>query len=134
MKIAVLLIASALCALIQGLILGNVELSGNTGPYSVAFEEVEQWDSVIWVDARMEKAYMEKHYPMALHLTEDNWDSGLSGILSIWDIDIPIVVYCDGDQCESSRLISQRLRQEIGVEEVYWLEGGWEMLREKLVQ
>ena len=42
----------------------------------------------------------------------------------------PVVVYCEGRACEASRKVTQRLRESMGLEEVYYLRGGWKALRE----
>jgi rhodanese-related sulfurtransferase len=120
---------SALCALVQGLVIGPVDLDA-PDQWGVEWQELANPAAVLWVDVRAQLAYDESHYPGAKFLSLDDWDAGLSALLMDWDPGIPIVVYCDGNGCDSSRAVAERLRQELGSEEVYWLVGGWERLPE----
>lgn len=88
------------------------------------------YDSVIWVDARSEKAFTGAHLGGAIRLDPDGGDEGLFQILSLWDPGSTIIVYCDGNGCESSKAIAKQLRAELGSESVFWLVGGWPALQE----
>jgi rhodanese-related sulfurtransferase len=117
----------ALFALVQGLVIGPVDLDA-PDPWGIGWQELENPAAVLWVDARAQSAYEGSHFPGAKFLSLDDWDAGLSTLLIDWDPGVPIVVYCDGNGCDSSRTVAERLRQELESEEVYWLVGGWEKL------
>mgnify|MGYP006281656425 CR=1 FL=1 len=55
---------------------------------------------------------------------------GLAQLMESWDPGVTVIVYCSTTGCASSRIIAERLREEYGLPEVYWLRGGWEALRE----
>ena len=88
--------------------------------------------NVLWVDGRSETAYQQAHFPGAIHLSLDDWDNGLTRLLESWDGGMQIVVYCDGNGCESSRAIAQRLRDELGEGAAYWLVDGWAVLEKEV--
>jgi rhodanese-related sulfurtransferase len=129
-RLLILICISGLLALAQGLIIGPVDLSVEVDEWGVELSEISNWESILWVDARSHEAYEKMHHDRAIHLSEDDWDSGLGNLLMEWDMDTPIVVYCDGQHCANSREIAARLRTEIGEEKIYWLVGGWEVLQE----
>ena len=91
----------------------------------VSLATVREWkDAVLWVDARSRAAYAKRHIPDALNLNEDEWSSLLVPVLTAWQPDKKIVVYCNKQQCQSSHEVAKRLR-ETGVEPVFVLKGGW---------
>ena len=44
--------------------------------------------------------------------------------------DLPFVVYCGSEACAASRKVADRLRDSVGIAEVYILSGGDEVLRD----
>jgi len=82
--------------------------------------------NVLWVDARSESEYLKGSIPAAVLLNEDQWDDLLPGFLSIWQPEQLIVVYCSSQTCQASHGVANRLKSEIGLEEVFVLKGGWE--------
>ncbi len=129
-RLLLLICIAGLCALVQALIIGRVDLSIEVDEWGVELNEINSWESILWVDARSRDAYEEMHHDGATHLSEDDWDTGLVDLLMEWDMDVPIIVYCDGLHCANSREIASRLRTEIGETRIYWLIGGWEVLKE----
>ncbi len=83
---------------------------------------------MLWVDGRTLEEYQKGHHRDALHLEFGNWDAGIGQILENWEPGTGIVVYCEGSGCESSRAIAGKLRDELEMETVYWLIGGWNSL------
>jgi len=120
---------AAVCALVEGLLVPMPDSLVELDDYAVNLEQAEQLLPVIWVDGRAETDFLAGHLDGALHLNLDNWDNGLGNFLLNWDPDFPVIVYCDGNGCESSRAISERLREELGVENIYWLIDGWVALQ-----
>ena len=89
---------------------------------------VANWaNEPLWVDARSEAAFESAHIPGAVLLNEDSWESLLPHFLEILPLEpTHIVVYCSSRQCNASKAIAERLRNELGLESVYILKGGWE--------
>jgi len=133
-RIVILMLAAGMCALVQGLIMGPADLAEKSDGWGIDLGLTQQGQPVLWVDARSRSAYEELHYPGALHLSEDDWDEGLGDLLVEWDPEVRVVVYCDGLYCANSREIAARLRTELGQSEVYWLIGGWDVLKEELAR
>ena len=82
---------------------------------------------ILWVDARSEALFRKSHVEGAILLNVDRW-----GELVFEQQDRlqeavgkPVIVYCDGDGCEKSAEIAERLRQTVGLDPVYVLKGPW---------
>lgn len=92
----------------------------------VRLAEVKQWSArVVWVDARGRSAFKQAHIPEAVLLNEDEWDALLPGLLERWRPGDRVVVYCDSAECHASAELARRLREEVGLPEVYVLYDGW---------
>jgi rhodanese-related sulfurtransferase len=94
---------------------------------SVVGLSVEQADGLhpLWVDARDENAFEAGHIPGAVRVEIGEFSQGLAALGNIWKPGIPIVAYCDGEGCDSSKAVAERLVPALGVEKVYYLEGGY---------
>ncbi len=88
-------------------------------------------DNVLWIDARRTEAYATAHIPGAVPLREDAWEDLLPGFIEAWQPGRRVVVYCDGGGCAAARSVADRLRREFALEDVAYLEGGWEAWRQK---
>ena len=98
----------------------------------VTLDQIEEgWGGkVIWIDARQRSEYEKGHHPGALLLNEEEWADLLWSHAEILQSgDKPAIVYCAGQACAASRKVAQRLRESMGMEEVYYLRGGWKALR-----
>ena len=81
--------------------------------------------NAIWVDARTIKEFEEGHLPGSLLFDESDWDAGLLKLMNTWLIQPrPIVIYCGGEGCETSKRIAERLRKSLPDAEIYSLKGG----------
>lgn len=89
-----------------------------------------QAGEVLWVDARRPEAFAAGHVPGAVPLREDAWEDLLPGFIEAWQPGRRVVVYCDGGGCAAARSVAERLRREFALEEVAYLEGGWEAWRQ----
>ncbi|HQZ26550.1 MAG: rhodanese-like domain-containing protein [Verrucomicrobiales bacterium] len=85
---------------------------------------------VFWIDARSRSLYTEKHLPGAILLNPEDWGNlmfenqeALQAVLSQ-----PVVVYCDGETCTRSGEVAARLRELLGLDPVYVLDGDWREL------
>lgn len=95
------------------------------------WEDVEQLDTCLWVDARVGEAFEAAHYQGAILVNEENWETGFSDLVMAWLPDQAIVVYCSSEACLRSHHVAARLREELGFENVFVLEGGWDVLQNK---
>jgi len=82
--------------------------------------------AALWIDARPEEEFRAGHIPDALPLNTEQWDSQLPGVLDHWRPERKLVVYCSKKTCGASREVARRLRDEVGLKNVYVLDGGWE--------
>ncbi len=80
---------------------------------------------VLWLDARDQSSYYRGHIPGALRLNEEEWEGLLEGFVERWRPDLSVVVYCSAEQCMASKQVARRIRDEFGIDNVYYLEGGW---------
>jgi 3-mercaptopyruvate sulfurtransferase SseA len=92
----------------------------------VTWATVQDWrGQVLFVDARSAAAYRGQHIPGALSLNEGGWEQLLQAVTAAWRPGGRVVAYCDDQGCEASQSVAQRLRRELGVNEVFVLKGGW---------
>ncbi len=98
--------------------------------HEIELPEVLGFAGVVWIDARIDEDFEAAHLDTALLLNEENWEEGFAPLLDAWVPGTPIVVYCSSQSCLRSHHVAERLREELGVEEVYSLKGGWESLVE----
>ncbi len=82
---------------------------------------------VLWVDARPAAEFDRGHIPGAVPLNEDEWETLLPGFLGVWEPGYRTVVYCGSAECQASAAVAGRLRDEVGLGEVFVLKGGWEV-------
>tara|TARA_R110002096_G_scaffold119495_10_gene258980 strand:- start:2322 stop:2768 length:447 start_codon:yes stop_codon:yes gene_type:complete len=82
---------------------------------------------ILWVDARSQEKFDKEHLPGAILLNVSEW-----GDLMYRNMDElqeamshPVIVYCDGDDCRKSAEVGQRLRELLGLDPVYVLDGDW---------
>lgn len=87
-------------------------------------------ERVLWVDARPAAEFEAGHIPGAVRLEGEGWDELLPAVLDQWEENRVIVVYCSSQSCRLSHEVADRLREEVGLEPVYVLKGGWEAWKE----
>lgn len=85
---------------------------------------------VVWIDSRKREAYEKGHLPGALLLNAEEWGELMfeHQVALQEAFERPVVVYCDGAGCERSDEIARQLRELLGLEPVYVLEGSWREL------
>jgi rhodanese-related sulfurtransferase len=86
-------------------------------------------EKILWLDARPRADYERGHIPGALLLNEEEWNALLPEMLDEWNGGRVVVVYCSSLSCQASRDVARRLREEVGLPDVYVLQGGWEKWR-----
>lgn len=97
---------------------------------SIKLEEVQSKPEVFWVDARSDEDFARAHLEGAVLLNEERWEDLLIGFLDRWSPSATTVVYCSSQSCMRSHEVAERLREELGIEAIFALEGGWETLLE----
>ena len=127
-QILLILGLATLCAGVQGLIQGQPLPEAVADESALSLSTALQMENALWVDARAEKSFSEAHYPGALLLNETLWATRLGPVLEVWNPGQPIIIYCDGSGCASSRKLAERLSSDLGLDPVYWLDGGWEAM------
>lgn len=87
-------------------------------------------DPVVLVDARKKDKYDEEHLPGAILLDTDQWEDSVEAAVDslMTAFGRPVIVYCDGDRCAKSADVSQRLREQMGLDPVFILNGDWREL------
>jgi rhodanese-related sulfurtransferase len=92
-----------------------------------AAEIPRRWPAgVLWLDARPRKQYESGHIPGALPLGEADFDGDLLAILdALQRADRPVILYCDGARCETSRRVRERLLQMVPLDQCFILRGGY---------
>lgn len=85
---------------------------------------------VVWIDARSRANYEAGHLPGAILLNPEEWGELLFNNQDSFQslLDRPVIVYCDGDACSRSAEVAQRLRELMGLDPVYILQGEWREL------
>jgi len=93
-------------------------------PGAVSAAAALDMTSILWVDAR---ASSSAAVPVlgAVVCNEDSWDEGLDRVLDLWRPGMTILVACDNTGCQASKQVAERLRQDLGVEQVFYVAGGW---------
>ncbi|NNE92522.1 MAG: rhodanese-like domain-containing protein [Verrucomicrobiales bacterium] len=105
-------------------------------PWDLPVEKVrevvgDRVDEILWVDARKEAAYQKEHRKGAILITKEDLGGSLVKHQDVLQAarDKPVIVYCDGRNCDRSREIAETLRQIAGLEPVYILKGNWREFR-----
>jgi len=91
-------------------------------PYRKKISDLKAQE-VLWVDSRPRQKYDLKHIPNALWVNEKDWEQVLAQLFEVFEPGRTIVVYCN-QGCASSRGLAKRLREELGQDNIYYLEGG----------
>ena len=82
-------------------------------------------EPILFVDARNPEDYEKGHIENALNLSESQFEEQLGVFLDKWALEGYVLVYCNAGQCNSSRVIAERLKRECGIQNVFVLKGDW---------
>ena len=85
--------------------------------------------SVLWIDARKRDEFDKGHIPQAFLLNEYEWNDLVLPVVEAMS-SAPegqvIVIYCDAQKCAASKVIRDRMKDQIPAEREYFLlHGGW---------
>ncbi|MEN3026441.1 MAG: rhodanese-like domain-containing protein [Chlorobiota bacterium] len=98
----------------------------------VNYEQVLQLlrhPGVLFIDARRPEDYAAGHIPGARNIFAYDMEAHIPELLQL-PRSKPIVIYCDGGQCELSHHLAEQLRN-LGFRQLYIYEGGWEEWRRR---
>ena len=103
----------------------------------IMLNKVLEWEAdrgVVWIDARS-RANFDKSRVKGAYLLNEIEDF-YSLLEPIWSeiqnkSDLPFIVYCSSESCLASRKVAEKLRESVGVSEVYILKGGEKSLTER---
>lgn len=107
---------------------GNIDLKNfdtSNDPFRKTISDFDPKE-VLWLDARSSKKYEMKHIPGAVLVNAKDWEASLGRLFEVFQPGQTIVVYCNKG-CSSSRAVASRLRDELGQENVYYLDGGMDI-------
>lgn len=76
------------------------------------------------VDARVADDYRQGHIPMAFNLTPSAFRFAIPREVQDMSMDLPVLIYCAGGDCEDSHIVGQKLR-EIGFKRLHILVDGF---------
>ncbi|MBN2290236.1 MAG: hypothetical protein JXQ83_12955 [Candidatus Glassbacteria bacterium] len=77
------------------------------------------------VDARPPAEYARGHLPAAVSCFVYDLDDYLPGLLAAAGFETPLMLYCNGEDCEDSRFLAEALR-EVGYRLIYVCLGGYD--------
>lgn len=97
------------------------EINVENDPFRKSISDITE--EVLWIDARDQKKYDQKHIPGAILIDAKYWEDGLAKLFEVFEPGKTIVVYCNAG-CTSSSSVAERLRKELGQENIYYLHGG----------
>ena len=103
----------------------------------IMLDKVLEWDAdkgVVWIAARSRANFDKSRVEGAYLLNE--MEDFYSLLEPIWSeiqnkSDLPFIVYCSSESCLASRKVAEKLRESVGVSEVYILKGGEKSLTER---
>ena len=103
----------------------------------IMLNKVLEWEADrggVWIDARS-RANFDKSRVKGAYLLNEMEDF-YSLLEPIWSeiqnkSDLPFIVYCSSESCLASRKVAEKLRESVGVSEVYILKGGEKSLTER---
>ncbi len=97
-------------------------------PWEVTVAMVADWDGsvpLLWVDARSQEEFDAGHVNGAVRLTDTEWDALFLDFLGRWEPQMRLVIYCS-QQCDRADDVRARLIDELQLEDVRVLRGGYE--------
>ena len=109
--------------------IANFMLNPNVPAFERHELSVEQLETlkteILFVDSRNAEEYARGHIADAVNLSEGEFNTQIDAFFEAWTPDLTIVVYCNPQNCNSSRSVAKRLRDEYEIDKVYTLKGDW---------
>lgn len=99
---------------------------------AVRYEQVLQLlqhPELLLIDARRPEDYAAGHIPGARNIFAYDFAAHIPELITLPRTK-PILIYCDGGQCELSHMVAEQL-QALGFQRLYVYEGGWDEWRRR---
>ncbi|MCH2206626.1 MAG: rhodanese-like domain-containing protein [Lentisphaerales bacterium] len=93
--------------------------------YSITVEKSKGLQNILWLDSRKKSKYKAGKIEGAIWVSFKDWEGSLMKIFESFEPGQNIIVYCN-PACTTSRNLAKQLRQEMGQENIFYLEGGYE--------
>jgi rhodanese-related sulfurtransferase len=116
----------------RGRMVANSAASPTVSVPAVTFAQAAALPDVLWIDSRPRAAFDAGHIPGAISLPENSDKAALDRLRAEQTTDRPIVVYCSGVGCGTSRRLAARLVRDFGFSRVHHFPGGyaeWQQLK-----
>ncbi len=115
----------------EQLLLGEVETFEKQDDITYVSLEVLQnviqsKSKILLIDGRSESAYHRGHIPGAVNIPYIQRDYFSGQLLGDVARETPIIVYCSGENCNTSVELAKSLSRKYGFVNVQVFEGGWE--------
>lgn len=92
---------------------------------AITFAAASALPNVLWIDARSVAAYSAGHIPGAISIPGSSEPAVFERLRAEHPADRPIVVYCGGAGCSTSRRVAERLVRDFGFTQVHHMPGGY---------
>jgi rhodanese-related sulfurtransferase len=94
--------------------------------YELTLQEAfKEWKrDVLFIDVRQDFLFKENHVKNAISVPYFSFDEIIQEILPALKESSKIIVYCSNSSCNSSEVISKKIR-EFDVDQVFYFEGGY---------
>ena len=99
-------------------------------PYRLVIQKTNDLSSIQWIDCRPEADFDKAHIPEAILMNSENYEQAFESLMPIYDPEIPLICYCSSS-CLVSKQIAQRLRKDLGQENIFYLKGGFDAWSKK---
>lgn len=115
----------------EQLLFGEIEISEKQDDITYVSLEVLQnviqsKSKILLIDGRSESAYHRGHIPGAVNIPYIQRDYFFKKLLADVARETPIIVYCSGENCNTSVKLARSLSGKFGFIHVRVFEGGWE--------
>lgn len=95
------------------------------GVPAVTHAQAAALPDALWIDSRSRAAFDAAHIPGAISIPESSAKAVLERLRAEQPAERPIVVYCSGVGCGTSRRLATKLAREFGFTRVHHLPGGF---------
>lgn len=95
------------------------------GVPAVTYSQAAALPNALWIDSRSRAAFAAGHIPGAISIPESSEKAVFERLRAEQPAERPIVVYCSGVGCGTSRRLAARLASEYGFTRIHHLPGGF---------
>ncbi len=88
-------------------------------------DKIMRSPNTVYLDARTQDEFNQSTIPNAIHLSLDNWQDGFDQLMTVYEPEQNLLVYCGGYGCQASHKVAKRLKEAIQLKTIYVLQGGF---------